>query len=258
MCLFHAGAFFYFWMTLGVFPAVAFAVARVPVLSLVPARGRALAAAAFWVALALPGIFQMAFLLVDTQGVQRDSLAFVHRNFGPGDAGFHPERGPFCWAGEQPVRPFFSMTIYRTLDGPDPERNARALEDLLETFREEPVVFLVQSFRLNQFPAPLRRFWAENYQPYRDSVFVLGRRLAGRAGSRSEFDLIAPGTYRWLPAGGSGRVRIGDRVLAPGDVAELPPGHYAARFVDDVPDAMLVLAVTDAPGPAPRRFYKAY
>ena len=61
---------------------------------------------------------------------------------------------------------------------------------MLETFRSQPVKFLVQSFRLNQFPAPLRRFWAENYQPYRGSIFVLGRRLEGASGEEHGFELI--------------------------------------------------------------------
>ena len=37
---FHAAAFSYFWMTLGLFPALAFAVARQPICDLLPAPDR--------------------------------------------------------------------------------------------------------------------------------------------------------------------------------------------------------------------------
>ena len=57
----------------------------------------------------------------------------------------------------------------------------------------------MQSFRLNQFPLELRRFWAANYQPYRASVFVAGRHLEGQRGAETSFELIVPGRYRWIP-----------------------------------------------------------
>ena len=196
---FHAGAFFYFWMTLGLFPAVAFALALAPLRdALLPAgaRPRALAAALLWAALAVPGAVKAAQLLADTQGVQRESLAFIRRNFAPGDAGFHPERALFCGPTASPLPLYFSQTIFRDFVGPQAEANLAHME---QRFRGEPIKFLVQSFRLNQFPLELRRFWAENYQPYRASVFVAGRRLEGARGATSPFELIVPGRYRWLP-----------------------------------------------------------
>jgi len=47
-----------------------------------------------------------------------------------------------------------------------------------QRFRGEPIKFLVQSFRLNQFPLELRRFWPRTTSLPR-SVFVAGRRLEG-------------------------------------------------------------------------------
>ena len=84
--LFHAAAFRYFWMTLGLFPAIAFAIAREPILGLAQAatpRARRLAVVGFCLLLAVPGVMTMGFLLSDAQAVQRDSLGFVHRNFRP-------------------------------------------------------------------------------------------------------------------------------------------------------------------------------
>ena len=135
------------------------------------------------------------------------------------------------------------------------ERHTRRL---VGDFRERPVRYVVQSFRLNQFPVEIRRFLADNYQPYRASVFVAGRRLEGPSGGRSEFELIVPGRYRWLPFETPAAIRIDDRRLARGETAELAAGKHIAEFVEDVAGGMLVLAVDDPPTIAPLAFYKAY
>jgi hypothetical protein len=235
---FHAAAFFYFWMTLGLFPAVAFAAAREPIAQLLrPAGTRAarIALVGWWSLLVVPALAHMLLMLHDTQSVQRETLAFVHRNFGSADAGFHPESGLFCRRGPQPIPTHFSETIYSRFAGAERERNSA---QMMRTFRGQPIAFIVQSFRLNQFPVELRRFWAENYQPYRASVFVAA--------------------YRWLPFSGPQPVRIDGRLLAAGEVARFEPGDYTAEFVEDVPGGMLVLALQDPPGPAPQEFYKRY
>jgi len=253
--LFHAAAFRYFWMTLGLFPAIAFAIAARPVRGLMLAwqpRLRRLAVAGFGLLLAVPGAMQMAFLLSDSQAVQRESLGFVHRNFGRGDAGFHPESGLFCQAGQQPIPTYFSQHIYKRFAGASRERNA---ERLMRTFREIPVRFIVQSFRLNQFPLELKRFWAANYQRYRASVFVAGRHLEGQQGAETSFELIVPGRYRWIPFEGPQPVAIDGQLVAPGDVVTLDRGEYAAHFVENVSGGMLVLAVDEPPGRAPLTFY---
>jgi hypothetical protein len=255
---FHAGAFFYFWMTLGLFPAVAIALALAPIRdALLPAGAppRALAAALLWAALLVPGAIKAAQLLDDTQGVQRESLAFIRRNFAADDAGFHPERALFCSPAGAPLPLYFSQTIFRDFVGPQAEANLANLE---QRFRGEPIKFLVQSFRLNQFPLELRRFWAENYQPYRASVFVAGRRLEGARGATRPFELIVPGRYRWLPLDAPRSVRIDETLLGAGDVVALAPGPHTAGFVEDATGGMLVLALEDPPGPAPLPFYKVY
>jgi hypothetical protein len=254
--LFHAAAFRYFWMTLGLFPAIAFAIAREPILGLLQAatpRARRLAVAGFCLLLALPGVMTMGFLLTDAQAVQRESLGFVHRNFRPEEAGFHPESGLFCQAGRQPIPTHFSQHIYQLFAGASRERNT---ERMIQTFRETPIRFIVQSFRLNQFPLELRRFWAANYQPYRASVFVAGRHLEGEKGNQTSFELIVPGRYRWIPFESPQPVTIDGRLVAPGEVVSLDRGEYAARFVESVPGGMLVLAVDEPPGRAPLTFYQ--
>jgi hypothetical protein len=253
--LFHAAAFRYFWMTLGVFPAVAICLGREAIVARLARGGPRLlpaVAIAFAAMLAIPAALETALLLRDTQAVQRESLAFVHRHFDRSDAGFQPESALFCQAGRQPIPTHFSQKIYQRFAGPGREANT---ERMLRTFRRTPIKFIVQSFRLNQFPVELRRFWAENYQPYRASVFVAGRRLSGARGGEASFELFVPGRYRWIPRGGPHPLAIGGRVLRAGEVVELGAGAHVARFPEDVSDGMLVLAVGEPPGEAPLPFY---
>ncbi len=253
--LFHAAAFRYFWMTLGVFPAVAICLGRDAIGAWLAQRTTRLlpaVATAFAALLAIPAAVETALLLRDTQAVQRESLAFVHRHFARGDAGFQPENALFCQAGRQTTPTHFSQKIYQRFAGPGREANT---ERMLQTFRRTPIKFLVHSFRLNQFPVELRRFWAENYQPYRASVFVAGRRLAGARGSEASFELFVAGRYRWIPRGAPHPLAIGERMLRAGEVVELGAGTHVARFPEDVSDGILVLAVGEPPGEAPLPFF---
>jgi len=256
VALFHAAAFSYFWMTLGLFPALAFAIAAEPLRRLVlpsAERSRRVIVGGFWLVLVVPAVMQMGFLLSDTQSVQRDSLAFVHRNFERDVAGFHPESGLFCQAGIQPVRTYFSQHLYQDFAGTSREDHTKSL---IGIFRRKPIAFMLQSFRLNQFPVEVRRFWADNYQPYRGSVLVAGRRLEGRSGERTEIELVVPGRYRWLPIGDPIPVVIGGRPIAAGEIVSLESGILEIEFKVDVPAGLLVLALKDLPGPASAAFYR--
>ena len=252
---FHAAAFSYFWMTLGLFPAVAGAIA-------LDAARRELqqrhpdwlrpAAVALWVALLAPALVAQAALLRDTQSVQRESLAFVHRNFTE-KVGFHPEGGPFC--GElQPGGIWFSHTLYHRFEGPDREAWT---ERLLTAFREQPMHFLIESFRLGQFPPEIQAFWREHFQPYRASVFVPGRHLQSRDGAEQRFTLTVPGAYRWLPMSGPVPLEVAGEAVAPGGVIELDATEYAARLAPES-EGRLVLALDEPPGPGAFAFYKTY
>jgi hypothetical protein len=255
LAFFHAAAFAYFWMTLGLFPAVAFALARERIeILLFALRPRALrvARAALWTALLLPAAATSWRLLEDTQQIQRESLAFVHRHFAPGDAGFHPEAGIFCQTGRS-FETYFSQTLYQRFERPD---RAARIAKLEGRFRSEPVKFLVQSFRLAQFPPELQRFFAEHYQPYRHAVYVAGSRIAGARGAEGAVELIVPGDYRWLPYPDPQQLEIDGRLVAAGAVRGLSAGTHALRFPEDVPAGLLVLALAELPGPAGQRFYE--
>jgi hypothetical protein len=254
---FHAAAFAYFLMTLGLFAAVSFTVALPALRSAFAAHwptAERLAPPVLWAALLLGALLQTGLALDDSQAVQRDSLRFVHRNFSPERAGFQPETALFCGV-KQPIGLWFSQRIYRTFESP--QRN-REIQQLIERFRAEPVHYLVQSFRLNQFPTPVRVFWDENYQAYRDAVFVAGRRLQGNAGQRSAFDLLVSAPYRWLPIGNANAIRVDGEPLAPADVRFLSAERHEVSFGADGTRGLLVLALDEPPNRAPLPFYKVY
>ena len=104
----------------------------------------------------------------------------------------------------------------------------------------------------------LRRFWAEHYQPYRASVFLAGRELAGGPERPAAFELIVSGRYRWIPFDSPLPLRVDGRWLAAGETLDLEAGGHEARFPEPGTAGLLVLAVEDPPGPAPLAFYKAY
>jgi hypothetical protein len=254
---FHAAAFAYFLMTLGLFAAVALALALPSLRSGSATRwpnAVRLGAPVVWACLVLGAGLHTALALDDSQAVQRDSLRFVHRNFSPDHAGFQPETALFCGV-RQPIGLWFSQRIYQTFEAPQRESE---IVRLIARFRAEPVHYLVQSFRLNQFPAPVRVFWEENYQPYRDSVFVAGRRLHGDAGQRSEFELLIGAPYRWLPIGSAHPIRVDGELIAPAQERFLSPERHSVSFEADGTRGVLVLALDDPPRPAPLAFYKAY
>jgi hypothetical protein len=253
VALFHAAAFSYFWLTLGIFPAIGLALAVGPVREALPERWLRTAAALLWIGLVLPAALQATLLLRDTQQVQRQSLAFVRDHFPRDTAGFHPETAAFC--GEQPLGTWLSHSIYRRFGGPDRSENARLFAN---DFRRKQVHYLLNSFRLNQFPVEMRRFWTDNYQPYHASVFVAGRRFAGERGDRVPFELIAPGTYRWVPTAGPHAIVIDDVRVEPGALIALEASAHLARLPEDLPGGVLVLALDAAPTPSPLAFYKPY
>jgi hypothetical protein len=254
---FHAAAFAYFLMTLGLFAVVALVVALPAVRSLFATRWPSterLGKPVLWAALLLGAGLQASLVADDSQAVQRESLRFVHRNFSPERAGFQPEAALFCGV-RQPIGLWFSQRIYRTFEGPLRDQQ---VEQLIARFRAEPIHYLVQSFRLNQFPTPVRVFWDENYQPYRGSVFVAGRRLQGDAGQKSDFDLLIDAPYRWLPIGNANAIRIDGQPLAPAQVRILGAEHHAVSFDADGTRGVLVLALDEPPHDAPAPFYKSY
>ncbi len=254
--LFHAGAFPYFWMTLGLFPAAAFAVGLDPIRrSFSRLHVWRIVGGSIWALLVVQATFTQAGLLQDTQRVQRDSLAFIDRNFGTDQEGFHPERALFCRDTADPFPTFLERPALRRYWGPERERHT---QELIGEFRRRPVVFMLDSFRLSWFPPEIQDFWDSNYQLYYESVWIPRLALDGPRGSRKTLDVIAPGAYRWQHGDGRPDLRLAGRLIAKGDTVELQAGSYDVEFLRYIKDGSLVLAVAEPPregvGPFNKRF----
>ncbi len=256
--LFHAGAFAYFWMTLGLFPAVAFVLARSSVeewLARLRVPARRSLAIVFWAALLAPGGFQSFELLRDTQAVQRESLAFVHRNFEPEDAGFHTEAGLFCQA--EPDRfPIYLSQFINEIFGPA-ARCLTCAPDFIRDIEAKQVKYVVSTYRLNQFPPLIREFWQKNYLPYLGAVLVAGKRFEATDHQR-RFDLVVDGDYLWLPNSPPAEISIDGVRVPTGGRIHLERGSHLASVGEGASPGVLVLAMGEPPKLPLRGFYKQY
>jgi hypothetical protein len=249
---FHAAAFPYFWMTLGVFPAVALALALAPIRALLASDRRARwLTGGLWlllVAIATPGVLDA---LRDTQAVQRDSLALVERDLPASARGFQLDGALYCRRDPAPFPVLLREHVVRLYSGPPAAANVAAL---IAEFRRRPVAFVIGSHRMSQFPRELKTFWRTHYVPYRGTVMLAGARLAGAVGERVPFELIAGGRFRWWvtdprPAG----VTIDGAALAPGGELDLAAGPHVAVLAGPVSQGSLVLAVPTPPAPRDAR-----
>lgn len=248
VALFHSGALPYFWMTLGLFPAAAAAMALPSLLEttsqLVP-RFALLAAAAI---LAAQGVTSNVALLEDSQAVQRESLEFVRRQFPPAQLGFHPEHAPFCRPDPERLPFYITQKIVGEFTGRHSKERRNAL---IEEFRDRPVHFILESYRLEQFPFRVKQFWEAHYVPYRLSVAVPGFHLRAPSGQPQEVEVIVPGSYRLLDEDPSERVAVlvGPRQLVEGESIELDIGWHPVTRTNDARGARLLWALDEPPGP---------
>ncbi len=258
VCIFHAGAFPYFWMTLGLFPAVALILALPSIEDVLrPLRPslRTVLVVVFWGVLGVPGAYQLVALLENTQQVQRESFAFAHRNFDREETGFHAETGLFCRDDPRRFPPYFSQKIDHIF-GPR-ARCMTCAPDFIEEFQEKQVKYVVASYRLNQFPRLVRDFWQDNYIPYLGSVMVAGRRLAPSSEEQS-FELVVDGDYLWLPSTPPALIEIDGVEVATGQRVRLQRGRHKASFDSSDAPGVLVLAMGEPPQAPLKPFYKDY
>ena len=226
--LFHAGAFPYFWMTLGLFPSVAVACGLEPLRERLVERGRWRGVMTVaWGFLVLQGLTASGiFALDDTQAEQRASFAFVDRTFPASAEGYTSHRGLFCGRQTEVRQLHFFEAMLATF-GPETTRNVRTF---IDSFRETPIAFLIDDGRLNQFPDPVTRFWRSNYRPYYASVAVPGWELAATGVTARTVDVFVAARYRWsadsaIAQGGPSLLVEGERVAHGEDIA-LERGSY--------------------------------
>lgn len=241
---FHAAAFPYFWMTLGLFFGAGIAVGAPGV---VAAIGRAAIAAAvvIWSWLLYWSVPFALELLRETQAPQRTAFAFIDRNLPREALGFHPDGSLFCRDDPRPFPAFVRQNVLRRFYGPRAKPN---IDAFVEEFRSRPVSFMITS-GLEPFPPPIQEFWSTHYVPYSGPVALAGFRLMPE--QEQSIDVIVPGLYRWH---GTGELLAGSALVRPGDVISLPRGAMAVKSGASAP-GILALAVPDPPSDVPARFH---
>lgn len=252
----HTSRFPYFWMTLGLFPAVAIGISLEPVLALLPARGRWPALALVVAALLVRAVPAVPELLEDTQTQQRETLDFIARTFPPEVRGFHPEKALACRPDPDPMPTFFYPVLKAMFGGPDGRANVGRF---IGEFRARPIGFMVKSFRFSHFPGPIRTFWQRAYVPYRESAMVPGVFVRGPAGTRLPFEAVVPGRFKlWqLASGERAAVRVDGRAVADGEEIDLAAGPHEVEIAVPVRAAILAWSLEEPPGPETQPFFRA-
>lgn len=247
---FHAAAFPYFWITLGLFPAAALAIGWPGIRAALPRAAPIVTGGVWlwWLAIAIP---YRAETLEDTQQIQRESFAFV-QTLPRGLHGIQLDGALVCRGETAPLPVLLRENMMRRFGGPNGDRNAQAF---LEQVQSLPVAYLVRTHRFQAFPEPLRSYWATNYVPYSGAVELAGRRIAGAATQVLSLELFVPGTYRWIAEGsGPARIQIGGRTYDRGALIELSTGPAQLELLDAV-KGVIVLAVDRPPAVSPEPFY---
>ncbi len=248
--LFHAAAFPYFWITLGLFPAVAVGLAWPAVRAYFPRASLVVAGGALLL-FAVRGIPYRMETLRDTRAIQRQTLEFADR-LPASLRGFHPDGALVCRRDPAPFGMHIRETIARTFTGAHAERNTNAL---LGELRSRPVSFIVRTFRLEKFPPAVRAFWTEHYVPYHAWVELAGQAVrADEAGTRT-MDVIAPGRYRWIAS--HGELEVGGRTLRANDTIDVLSDVVELRW-EGVIDGIFVLDVDEPMRPASAPYHAPY
>jgi hypothetical protein len=241
----HGSAFPYFIMTAGLFPALA--------LSMAAGKPLAMAGRSAWPIVVglvlfccLQSIWESVEMLDDTQKEQRDTLRLVYESPLRDRRGFHLEGALFCMRDPEPFEVLFSPGIWRRFYA-----SAAAMQNrsrFMDEFRKRPVAYVVETYRLAQFPQDIRDFLSLHYIWYSHSLYVAGYNLLGAIGAVN-VDVLVPGKYRWDPDPSSkeARLHIDSIELSPGDTIELTSGQHQAQPIGEGARGQLILA--DLPKP---------
>lgn len=249
VAVFHSGAFPYFWITLGLFPAVALGASFDAWSDVFPERVRALTVAMFCLCLIAPAAIYTLTILDDTQRPQREALRFTAAELGPPRLGFQLEGALLCRKQSDVFKVYFRPHIEAAFAEPGA---AGKISAFIQNFRDKPVHFVIDSHMIGFFPKPITEFWQANYLPYRGPVCVVGRALA--AGESVRWDVFAPGPYRWLAldAARTAELEVGGVKLRDRQTIALERGIHELHAVDA---GWLVYAVHSGPSQTSDAFY---
>jgi hypothetical protein len=257
VALFHRSSFAYFWITLGMFLGVALGLGLDATLRLLPSeRGKRILLWASWVTLVVLWLPVVPQTLADRQAAQRDSYAFIQRNFSRTDAGMQLEGGLFCHAGDEPLPVVMHTHVQNFFHGPRGEQRVRWLEN---EFRRRPIKYILgaHTLRLLPWPDEATRIWHDHFVPYYGAVMVPGRALSGPAGRRVHFEVWVPGSYRW-EVDGDAELTLDGEPVDPARPVTLAVGTHAIELKRATRGA-LVWNLAEPARPDPRlTFYGPY
>lgn len=233
----HGSSFPYFWMTAGLFLAVMLAIPAGRPLSL---AGRlAWPVIASMVALtAVQSSRESIEMLYDSQHEQRATMQLVLESGLRGRRGYQVEGALFCVRDPDPLPVMFSRQIglhYRNA----PEEAGKFVDE----FRNRPIAYFIESYRMNQFPPEVRDFWGRHYVWYARSLFVAGFRIQPGTAVH-EIDVIVPGNYRWQPdsAEVASGIQVGGSHLRPYEVVRLETGPHLVKTAPGATGGLLIMA----------------
>jgi hypothetical protein len=235
----HGSNFPYFLMTAGLFPAVALGLAAGPALEL--AGNRKLVAAVGLVAVLLwkstPESFEM---LSGYQDRQRETLRLVNSSELRAMRGYQVEGGLVCAADPDPMPTMFTAQIMQRA-----RRGPSAFDGFVAQFRDRPIAYIVESYRMGAFPPDVKQFWKDHYVPYAAALHVAGFRIAS-GGAASNMDVIVAGRYRWIPSPehAPSVVKVAETVLRPHETIWLGIGVHPVATLDPEVTGSLVLAIS--------------
>jgi hypothetical protein len=250
--IFHAGRLPYFFMVLCLFPAAIGAL-------LVPAAAerwrragtRRAALAIFWFPVVALATREAALLSIDTQRIQRETLAFVDGNFSAAAIGFQDHGVLACRSAPQPFPIRFGPQVRATFFG----EGAEARRDVfLQEFRKQPVTFLIPPFLF--YPPEIRSFFFTRYVPYAPAVFVPGAIIEGGPGWTTGFEAVVAGSYTWHSTAGDD-LEIDGRRVEPGGSLYLEGGAHRLTLPAGG-EGRITLTLRDAPGDSVAEFYREF
>ncbi len=238
---FHGSSFPYFIMTAGLFPAIALSITAGNTLAMAGRMAWPILLALMALA-ALQSAPETLEMLADTQSEQQETLQLVYNSNLRNRRGYQVEGALFCAKDPDPIRTMFSQGIARHF-----RMSPQAAEhtaEFIDEFRRRPVAYIVESYRLQQFPADVNRFFANHYVWYGKSLYVAGFRLNFSEHGARDVEVIVPGTYRWTPDSSSPQTSllVNGQALAPSGEIELAAGHHAVTSREPMTLGSLMLA----------------
>jgi hypothetical protein len=246
----HGSSFGYFLMTVGLFPAIALGLMASRITATSP-RIRNGVVAALAVLLFLGAMPETLQMLHGSQADQRATMEFVRTSELANYRGYQVEGALACAADPDPMPVMFSQQISRRL-----KNSPEAIGEFIAEFRLRPIAYIVESYRMNQFPEAIREFWRDHYLRHSGSLFVAGATIGTEPGLR-QVEILAGGEYRWTPRAldRTRALKVGGTTIEAHSTATLAPGRYLAETVPAGGAGVLVLAVPHWPGSDFAPFY---